>query len=248
MLSPQLEKCIRAAFQFAGQNRHEYLTIEHLLLMLLDDTSVREILEKCGGRVESLRSELKKFIEENTPVVDVSETETDEEKAFSPTMTLALERLIHRAMVRVRSAGREVVDTGKILIEIFNEPDCHAAWFLEEQGLNRLEMIQYYSHALSSTQRGGTEPSEREANSSAGQAGPAKEDILEKFCILLNRKVTEGRIDPIVGRDDLIDRMIEILCRKTKNNPILVGDPGVGKTAVVDGLAARIVQGKVPKR
>lgn len=248
MLSPQLEKCIRAAFQFAGQSRHEYLTIEHLLLMLLDDVSVREILENCGGKIEPLRRDLKKFIEENTPVVEVSETESEEEKSFSPTMTLALERLIHRAMVRVRSAGREVVDTGKILIEIFNETDCHAAWFLEEQGLNRLEMIQYYSHALSNAQRGGTQPTDRDSSSAAGQATPAKEDILEKFCILLNRKVAEGRVDPIVGRDDLIDRMIEILCRKTKNNPILVGDPGVGKTAVVDGLAARIVQGKVPKR
>jgi ATP-dependent Clp protease ATP-binding subunit ClpA len=247
VLSPQLEKCIRAAFQFATHSRHEYLTIEHLLLSLLDDNSVKEIVEACGGRIEPLREELKKFLNDNSPVVDVSDSETGE-SSYSPTMTLALERLIHRTMVRVRSAGREVVDTGKILIEIFNEPDCHAAWFLEEQGLNRLELIQYYSHALTGAQRGGTDKPAREQTPAASQGESAKEDVLAKFCVLLNQKALEGRINPIVGRDDLIDRMIEILCRKTKNNPILVGDPGVGKTAVVDGLAARIVQKKVPNR
>ncbi|NBW81960.1 ATP-dependent Clp protease ATP-binding subunit ClpA [bacterium] len=245
MLSPQLEKCIRAAFQFATQNRHEYLTIEHLLMTLLDDTSVKELLEACGGKIEPLRDELKKFLQENSPVVDVSDSD---ESAYSPTMTLALERLIHRTMVRVRSAGREVVDTGKILIEIFNEPDCHAAWFLEEQGLNRLEMIQFYSHALTGAQRGGTDQNTREQNATSSQPANGKDDVLEKFCVSLNRKASEGRIPTVVGRDDLIDRMIEILCRRTKNNPILVGDPGVGKTAVVEGLALRIVQKKVPSR
>lgn len=245
MLSPQLEKCIRAAFQFATQNRHEYLTIEHLLMTLLDDTAVKELLEACGGKIEPLRDELKKFLQENSPVVDAADVE---DAAFSPTMTLALERLIHRTMVRVRSAGREVVDTGKILIEIFNEPDCHAAWFLEEQGLNRLEMIQFYSHALTGAQRGGTDQNTREQNTNAGQTANGKDDVLEKFCVSLNAKAAEGRIPNVVGRDDLIDRMIEILCRRTKNNPILVGDPGVGKTAVVEGLALRIVQKKVPSR
>jgi len=248
VLSPQLEKCIRAAFQFATKHRHEYLTIEHLLLTLLDDSSVRELLESCGAKVEPLRTDIIKFLDENSPVVDLADTDAKDEAGFTPTMTLALERLIHRTMVRVRSAGREVVDTGKILIEIFNEPDCHAAWFLEEQGLNRLEMIQFYSHALTGAQRGGTDSAQRDQQPSASQPQQNKEDMLERFCILLNRKVSEGRIDPIVGRDDLIDRMIEILCRKTKNNPILVGDPGVGKTAVVDGLAARIVNKRVPKR
>jgi ATP-dependent Clp protease ATP-binding subunit ClpA len=247
MLSPQLEKCIKAAFQFATHNRHEYLTIEHLLLMLIDDVSVKELLEACGGKVDPLRDVLKKFLQDHSPVVDFSQSENDE-STYSPTMTLALERLIHRTMVRVRSAGREMVDTGKILIEIFNEPDCHAAWFLEEQGINRLELMQYYSHALSEAQRGGTDSSPRDKNSSTTQSPAGKEDVLEKFCVLLNRKVLEGRVDPVVGRDDLIERMIEILCRKTKNNPILVGDPGVGKTAVVDGLAARIVHKKVPAR
>ncbi|MEN9826819.1 MAG: hypothetical protein RI953_2564, partial [Pseudomonadota bacterium] len=245
MLSPQLEKCIRAAFQFATQNRHEYLTIEHLLMTLLDDISVKELLEACGGKIEPLRDELKKFLQENSPIVDVSDSD---DSAYSPTMTLALERLIHRTMVRVRSAGREVVDTGKILIEIFNEPDCHAAWFLEEQGLNRLEMIQFYSHALTGAQRGGTDQNTREQNTTSGQTANGKDDVLEKFCVSLNRKASEGRIPTVVGRDELIDRMIEILCRRTKNNPILVGDPGVGKTAVVEGLALRIVQKKVPSR
>lgn len=247
MLSPQLEKCIRAAFQFATQNRHEYLTIEHLLLMLLDDVAVKEILEACGGKIEPLRQNIKKFLDENSPVLESVESD-DEESTQSPTMTLALERLLHRTMVRVRSAGREVVDTGKILIEIFNEPECHAAWFLSEQGLNRLELIQYYSHALTGPPRAGTESASKQNQTASQQNSDIKDEILEKFCVSVNRKVAEGRIDPIVGRDDLIERMIEILCRKTKNNPILVGDPGVGKTAVVDGLAARIVQKKVPQR
>ena len=248
MLSPQLEKCIRAAFQFATQRRHEYLTIEHLLLMLLDDQAVSEILVKCGGQVEKLRGALSSFLEENSPTVDVPEPVTDEEQTYSPTMTLALERLIHRTIVRVRSAGREVVDTGKILIEIFNEPDCHAAWFMEEQGLNRLEMIQYYSHALQGAQRGGTEAAQQEGQAQGAAAPQGSDDVLSKYCLCLNKRAADGFIDPIVGRDDLIERMVEILCRKTKNNPILVGDPGVGKTAVVDGLALRIVQKKVPQR
>lgn len=249
MLSPQLEKCIRAAFQYATEQRHEYLTIEHLLLSLLDDVAVRELLEGCGGKVEPLRDELKKFLRENSPVVDLPDSDSESDEAeYSPTMTLALERLIHRTMVRVRSAGRETVDTGKILIEIFNEPDCHAAWFLEDQGLNRLELIQFYSHALAGAQRGGTDSAPREQSAGTSETAAAKEDVLSKFCVLLNAKVTEGRVDPIIGRDDLIERMIEILCRKTKNNPILVGDPGVGKTAVVDGLAARIVYKRVPAR
>ncbi len=248
MLSPQLEKCIRAAFQFASQRRHEYLTIEHLLLTLLDDQSVNEILVKCGGQVEKLRGSLSSFLEENSPTVDSPEAVDEDEKAFSPTMTLALERLIHRTIVRVRSAGREVVDTGKILIEIFNEPDCHAAWFMEEQGLNRLEMIQYYSHALPGTQRGGTEAAQQEGQTHGAPSPKGADDLLSKYCVSLNKRAEEGLIDPIVGRDDLIERMVEILCRKTKNNPILVGDPGVGKTAVVDGLALRICQKKVPRR
>jgi ATP-dependent Clp protease ATP-binding subunit ClpA len=248
VLSPQLEKCIRAAFQFATQNRHEFLTIEHLLLTLLDDQSVHELLVKCGGQVEKLRSDLTRFLQEHSPTLETGEVPSEDEQTFSPSMTLALERLIHRTIVRVRSAGREVVDTGKILIEIFNEPDCHAAWFMEEQGLNRLELIQYYSHALSGAQRGGTESPQQQSASDANTNGAAKEDILEKYCICLNRRAEGGFIDPIVGRDDLIERMVEILCRKTKNNPILVGDPGVGKTAVVDGLALRIVQKKVPRR
>ncbi|MEY2987926.1 MAG: hypothetical protein RJB13_1447 [Pseudomonadota bacterium] len=248
MLSPQLEKCIRAAFQFATQRRHEYLTIEHLLLMLLDDQSVSEILVKCGGQVEKLRGSLSSFLEESSPTVDVPESATEDEQTFSPTMTLALERLIHRTIVRVRSAGREVVDTGKILIEIFNEPDCHAAWFMEEQGLNRLEMIQYYSHALPGAQRGGTEAAQQENQAQSSSASQVSDDVLSKYCTCLNKRAEDGLIDPIVGRDDLIERMVEILCRKTKNNPILVGDPGVGKTAVVDGLALRIVQKKVPQR
>lgn len=248
MLSPQLEKCIRAAFQFATKHRHEYLTIEHLLLMLLDDQSVSELLLKCGGQVDKLRGDLSKFLEENSPIVEQVETVSEEEQTFSPTMTLALERLIHRTIVRVRSAGREVVDTGKILIEIFNEPDCHAAWFMEEQGLNRLELIQYYSHVLPDAQRGGTDAQHQDGRTQNSTAAPSKEDILEKYCISLNKRAEDGLIDPIVGRDELIERMIEILSRKTKNNPILVGDPGVGKTAVVDGLALRIVQKKVPQR
>ena len=271
MLSPQFEKCLRAAFKYAAQKRHEYLTIEHLLLALLEDADVAEILKACGGNISQLKKSIVEFLDEHCPVVDsadMADPDIDAAEKMTPAMTLALERLIHRTMMRVKNAGKEQVETGKILVEILGENDCHAAYFMEQQGITRFEVIRYYSHSMGrgasnsgSSAGGGGSASDPNGDGVQGSKGNGAQEpgaqrggdnsadsMLEKFAVNLNDKARKGLIDPIIGREDVIERVVEILNRKSKNNPILVGDPGVGKTAIADGLALKIIRGEVPPK
>jgi ATP-dependent Clp protease ATP-binding subunit ClpA len=255
MLSPQVEKCLQNALQNAYAHHDEFLTVEHLLLALTYDDEVADIITACGGDVVRLQRNIIQHLEENRASVAETPAERTPEdvERSQPATTLALQRLLQRALLRVRSAQKEHVETSNLLIEIFNETDSYAAFFLTDQGVTRFEVIRYYSHGkgrkeTTQSRTASSTPPPSSSQPSGGEEAPANasKTPLDLFTVNLNERARKGLIDPIIGREDVIDRAIQILNRRTKNNPILVGDPGVGKTAIADGLALRIVQGKMP--
>lgn len=250
MLTESFERCLRKAIAMAGAERHEYVTIEHLLLALLDDEDVREIVVACGGQVKALREELVEFLANNVPPAEADAFgepgESPRQEKVNPVLTLALERLMQRVILRVRAAGRQKAETGMAIVEIFEEEDCHANYFLVKQGLTRQAVMSYFAHEMLPRKGEGAAKRQGEEGSSGEGEEKGNASFLERFAIDLTRKAREGKVDPIIGRDKEIHRALEILNRRTKNNPILVGDPGVGKTAIADGLALRIAEGKVP--
>jgi ATP-dependent Clp protease ATP-binding subunit ClpA len=247
MLTESFERCLRKAIAMAGSERHEYVTIEHLLLALLDDDDVCEIIVACGGQVKGLREELVVFLRDNSPSSDDDEGSPTRDDKSSPVLTLALERLMQRVILRVRAAGRQKAETGMAIVEMFEEDDCHANYFLVKQGLSRQAVMAYFSHEL--LPRKGDSGRRSPDDAGEGSEGDkGKGSFLERFTVDLTRKAREGKVDPVIGREHEIQRALEILNRRTKNNPILVGDPGVGKTAIADGLALRISQGRVPPK
>ena len=237
MLSSELEFCLNEAFRRAREQRHEYMTVEHLLLAILDTPGVAEVLKACGGDLTALRRDLDKFIAETTPRLA-----DDDEREVQP--TLGFQRVLQRAVFHVQSSGKKEVGVANVLVAIFSEKQSHAAYLLSLQDVTRLDVVNFVSHGLS---RGGEsrEPAreeQAETEKDAEEGGSA----LEKYCTNLNQLATEGRIDPLIGRQLEVERTIEILCRRRKNNPLYVGEAGVGKTAIAEGLARLIVEGKVP--
>jgi ATP-dependent Clp protease ATP-binding subunit ClpA len=229
---------------------------------LLDDEDVKEIIEACGGNVGELRSDLAQFLHDHgSPSEEEVSAQTHTKgQGHGPVLTLGLERLMQRVILRVRAAGRQRAETGMAVVEIFEEEDCHAAYFLERQGIARHAVASYFSHELlprkeeeqerkgnRAQKEGSRESSSGEKDEGESRSG-SKSSALDKYAINLNEKARQGKIDPIIGREKEILRALEILNRRTKNNPLLVGDPGVGKTAVADGLALLITQGKVPEK
>jgi ATP-dependent Clp protease ATP-binding subunit ClpA len=237
MLSTELEFCLNEAFRRAREQRHEFMTVEHLLLALLDVPASIDILKACGVNLTALRGELTEFIDETTPRL----ADTDEQDVQP---TLGFQRVLQRAVFHVQSSGRKEVTASNVLVAIFGEKQSHAVYLLGLQDVSRLDVVNFISHGLT---RGGEEPSERpEAGEGNEPEKDAEGDPLEKYATNLNRLAADGKIDPLIGRELEIERTIEILCRRRKNNPLYVGEAGVGKTALAEGLARMIVEGHVP--
>ena len=238
MLSSELEYCLNEAFQRAREERHEFITVEHLLLALLDTPAVIEVLKACGADLARLRRELKTFIEESTPRLRGE----DEETEVQP--TLGFQRVLQRAVFHVQSSARKEVTPVNVLVAIFSEKQSQAVYFLDLQDVKRLDVVNFVSHGVPKVQ----EPSkpEGEDGGADGERG-ADANPLERFTTNLNALAEAGKIDPLIGRQAEIERTVQILCRRRKNNPLFVGEAGVGKTALAEGLARLIVEGKVPE-
>ncbi|MCC7259154.1 MAG: ATP-dependent Clp protease ATP-binding subunit ClpA [Gammaproteobacteria bacterium] len=237
MLSSELEYCLNEAFQQARANRHEYMTVEHLLLAILDIPAVAEILKSCGADLERLRRELEEFIDQSTPRL---KGENDQD--VQP--TLGFQRVLQRAVFHVQSSGKKEVKGENVVVAIFGEKQSHAVYLLGLHDVTRLDVVNFISHGLAKLgERRGAGARSPEGEEGDGEAGGSP---LENFTANLNRRAAEGRIDPLIGRQAEIERTIQVLCRRRKNNPLYVGEAGVGKTALAEGLAKMIVDGQVP--
>jgi ATP-dependent Clp protease ATP-binding subunit ClpA len=246
MIAQELEVSLHMAFVEARQQRHEFITVEHLLLALLDNPSAAEVLRACAANIDDLRKSLTNFIKDNTPQVAGTE-EVDTQP------TLGFQRVIQRAIMHVQStgSGKKEVTGANVLVAIFGEKDSHAVYYLHQQGVTRLDVVNFIAHGIKKSDP----PETNKASDGAGEAeegaaaekGEGKASPLEQFTVNLNQQAKDGKIDPLIGREFEVERVIQILCRRRKNNPLLVGEAGVGKTAIAEGLAWRIVQNDVPE-
>ncbi len=241
MLSKELEYSLNAAFKYAHDKRHEYITVEHLLLAMLDNPSAVEVLKACGGNLDQLRRELVQFLDETTPLLAPGMN-----RETQP--TLGFQRVLQRAVFHVQSSGKKEVTGANILVAIFSEQDSHAVYLLHKQDITRLDVVNFIAHGISKAK------DDSRTNASSQDMGDLGEDSqssntadpLEKYATNLNEAARAGRIDPLIGREAEIERTIQVLCRRRKNNPLLVGEAGVGKTAIAEGLAKKIVEEEVP--
>ena len=245
MIAQELEVSLHMAFVEARQQRHEFITVEHLLMALLDNPSAADVLRACAANIDDLRRSLATFIKENTPTVGGSE-EVDTQP------TLGFQRVIQRAIMHVQStgSGKKEVTGANVLVAIFGEKDSHAVYYLHQQGVTRLDVVNYIAHGIKKSDP--PEPTKNNENqggseSEKEEAGESKGSPLDQFTQNLNQLAREGKIDPLIGREHEVERVIQVLCRRRKNNPLLVGEAGVGKTAIAEGLAWRITEKDVPE-
>jgi ATP-dependent Clp protease ATP-binding subunit ClpA len=242
MLSKTLEQTLHRALRLANERRHEYATLEHLLLSLLDDSDAAAVLKACGVDLERIRRDISRYVDNELTGL-VSDSVGD------PQPTAGFQRVVQRAAIHVQSSGREEVTGANVLVAIFSERESHAVYFLQQQGMSRLDAVNFLSHGIAKTP--GRNETRRVRGADEEQQGGEKVvkdggEALQAYCVDLNQKARDGRIDPLIGRELEVERTMQILCRRTKNNPLYVGDPGVGKTAIAEGLARRIVEGSVP--
>ncbi len=235
MIAQELEVSLHMAFMDARQKRHELITVEHLLLAMLDNPSASEVLNSCGANLEKLREDIVGHIEEHTPKVS-GKDDVDTQP------TLGFQRVIQRAMLHVQSSGKKEVTGANVLVAIFGEKDSHAVYFLHQQGITRLDVVNFIAHGIAKT----TENSQKEQTQETTGSDSKTNKGLETYAVNLNKLVSEGKIDPLIGREPEVERVVQILCRRRKNNPLLVGEAGVGKTAIAEGLAKKIVDKDIP--
>ena len=245
MIAQELEVSLHMAFVEARQQRHEFITVEHLLLALIDNPSASEVLKACAANTDELRKSLDQFVRDNTPTVGGND-EVDTQP------TLGFQRVIQRAIMHVQSSGngKKEVTGANVLVAIFGEKDSHAVYYLHQQGVTRLDVVNFIAHGIRKTDPPESSRSAPEGGAGAGEGdreeAESKASPLEQYTQNLNQHARDGKIDPLIGRDAEVERVIQVLCRRRKNNPLLVGEAGVGKTAIAEGLAWRITQKDVP--
>src|SRR6266404_2060055 len=235
-LSRSLEQALHRAIRFASERRHEYATLEHLLLALVDDADAAQVMRACNVDLDALKAGLTKYVDDDLATLTIEDGEDAKP-------TTGFQRVVQRAVLHVQNSGRDEVTGANVLVALFSERESHAVYFLQEQNMSRLDAVSYISHGIAKRPgmsqpkqvRGTEEEEEGEKPSKQGT------EALEAYCVNLNDKAKSGKVDPLIGRGPEVERTIQILCRRQKNNPLFVGDPGVGKTAIAEGLARKII-------